>query len=190
MKILSFKKLLIHSILNGTKDTEKGKEIMTEQTLQITEEIKQAEENSVKIEYYTLDGKRPVISMCPGDLIIMCNVLNDYASALDVFSEEKTGYEQAVYKYQAGRCRKIQKKLEESLGYDVQKSIEKCAKKKGKKNNDIGEDALVLAIRTRKEKSQHLDNQETKENKRSTEYENKVTEKDTQTGQIILSDIF
>ena len=41
-----------------------------------------AEEEGIRIEYYTLDGEKPEIRMCPGDLMIICNVLHDYAQML------------------------------------------------------------------------------------------------------------
>lgn len=44
---------------------------MTRETVDITSEIGKAEEDGVRIEYYTLDGKAPEIYMCPGDLIII-----------------------------------------------------------------------------------------------------------------------
>ena len=50
------------------------------ETIKMTSEIMDAEEQSVRIEYYALDGKKPEIFMCPGDLIIICNVLHDYAA--------------------------------------------------------------------------------------------------------------
>ena len=77
---------------------------MTKETVQITEDIKEAEESGIEIEYYTLDGKKPVLHMAPGDLMIICNVLHDYAQEPLV------------------------------------------------KDNDIGEDALVLAMRQRNRK--------------------------------------
>lgn len=131
---------------------------MTEETLEITKEIHSSEENNLRIKYYTLDGRQPELSMCPGDLIVICNILHDYASALEVFANEKEGYEKALYEYQADRCGKIRRKIEESLGYSVEKAIEKCAKKNGKKRKaDVGEDALVLAIRYRNKSSKEKD---------------------------------
>lgn len=34
---------------------------MTEETIRITDEVRNSEEGSVRIEYYTLDGRRPEI---------------------------------------------------------------------------------------------------------------------------------
>lgn len=126
---------------------------MTEETLQMSMDIKKQEENGIRIEYYMLDGRRPEINMCPGDLVIICNVMHDYATLLESLVPEKEGYEQAMYEYHAGRCRKIQHKIEDAMNYSVEQAIAKCQKKKGKKNDDdIGEDAMVLAARMRRKK--------------------------------------
>lgn len=55
--------------------------VMTEETIRITDEVRKSEEDSVRIKYYTLDGNRPEIYMCPGDLIVICNVLHGYYNA-------------------------------------------------------------------------------------------------------------
>ena len=130
---------------------------MTAETLQISMDIKNHEEESgVRIEYYTLDGQQPEIYMCPGDLYIICNVMHDYASLLETLIPEKEGIEKATYGYHAGRCRKIQQKIESAMNYNVEQAIKKCRKKQGKKadDDDVGEDAMVLAIRRRKKKKE------------------------------------
>ena len=74
---------------------------MTDETIRITDEVRKSEEDSLRIEYYTLDGRRPEIYMCPGDLIVICNVLHDYAAAMEVFSSEDPGWDQALFEYHA-----------------------------------------------------------------------------------------
>ncbi len=49
--------------------------------------------------------------------------------------------------YQMQRIKEIQTKLENSIGYNRDKQLEICMKKKSKKDDDIGEDALVLAVK-------------------------------------------
>lgn len=124
---------------------------MTEETIRITDNIKNSEEGSVRIGYYTLDGNRPEIYMCPGDLIVICNVLHDYAAAMEVFAEEDPGWDQALFEYHAKRCRKIQKQIETAMGYNVEEAVEKCRKNmnRKRKDDDVGEDAFVLAVRAR-----------------------------------------
>lgn len=125
--------------------------VMTEETIRITDEVRKSEEDSVRIKYYTLDGNRPEIYMCPGDLIVICNVLHDYAAAMEVFSSEDPGWDQALFEYHAQRCRKIQKQIETAMGYNVEEAVEKCRKNmnRKRKDDDIGEDTFVLAVRAR-----------------------------------------
>ena len=91
--------------------------------------------------------------------MIICNVLHDYAQMLSESAAINIGYAQASYIYHADRCRKIQAKIESQMGYSTEAAIEKCEKKHkyyGQeplvKDNDIGEDALVLAMRQRNRK--------------------------------------
>ena len=76
--------------------------------------------------------------------------------------------------HHANRCRKIQVKIESQMGYSTEAAIEKC-KKKHKyigqeplfKGSDVGEDAVILAMRQRH-------HQKSKENKRRKEFEDGV----------------
>lgn len=132
---------------------------MTEETMDITKEIISNENNGIRIESYTLDGKKPEIFMSPGDLYVICNVLHDYASALGFFAEEKEGYEKALYEIHVERCRNIQRHIESEIGYNVEAAIRKCLKKKNKtKENDVGEDAFTLAVRQRRKKEEEKKN--------------------------------
>lgn len=127
------------------------------ETIKMTNEIMEAEEQNVRIEYYTLDGKRPEIFMCPGDLIIICNVLHDYAALLSEISEDELNDNLAKfqYSYHMNRCKKIQMQIEEAMGYSTEEALLKCHKKKTREDvDDIAEDALVLAAKRRKKKQE------------------------------------
>lgn len=111
----------------------------------------------VDIEYYNLKGKELHMLLPPGDLIKICNVLHDYTDLLMAYIEEyKDDTTKAVtvasYEIYVSRLKKIQIKIEDTLGYHVETAIEKCRKKAQKKYADIGEDALVLASRVRVDK--------------------------------------
>ena len=125
---------------------------MIQETARITEEIRKAEEEKVRIESYTLDGQKPELYMCPGDLIVLCNVLHDYAELLENIIDVDQGYQAALYQYHAQRCRKIQHYIEKELNYDAAAAIRRCRKKtkKTREKDDIGEDAFVLAVRRRR----------------------------------------
>lgn len=127
------------------------------ETIKMTNEIMEAEEQNVRIEYYTLDGKRPEIFMCPGDLIIICNVLHDYAALLSEISEDELNdnLTKFQYSYHMNRCKKIQMQIEEAMGYSTEEALLKCHKKQTREDvDDIAEDALVLAAKRRKKKQE------------------------------------
>lgn len=74
-------------------------------------------------------------------------------SFLQEIAEEVKGHgvAVAVYNYHHDRCKKIQKIIEDAMGYSTEAAIEKCKKKRERENKeDIGEDALVLATRARR----------------------------------------
>ena len=53
------------------------------------------------------------------------------------------------YEYHAEKLRKIADKLQAGIGYDYDKAVERCKKKRARKShsNDVGEDALLLTVR-------------------------------------------
>ncbi len=108
-------------------------------------------EDEVSIEYLNMSTfKDATIRSCYGDLFIICNALDDYASQIDKFRIENDleGLAEANYLYHADRCKKISNKIADQIGYDKIKTLEKCRKKYQKEDtSDIGEDALVLAIK-------------------------------------------
>lgn len=84
------------------------------------------------------------IETCSGEIRIIIEALADY---YDIVSEKVNGmdgYAKAAWTYRMQRITEIQTKLEESIGYYRDKQLEICMKKKPKKDDDIGEDALVL----------------------------------------------
>nr|DAJ14593.1 MAG TPA: hypothetical protein [Siphoviridae sp. ctdzB12] len=110
----------------------------------------------IDVEYYNLKGEELHMLLPPGDLIKICNVLHDYTDLLGTCIEEyKDDIDKAVtvanYAIYADRLKRIQTKIEDVLGYSTAKAIEKCRKKafKNKDNGDIGEDALILASKSR-----------------------------------------
>lgn len=62
---------------------------------------------------------------------------------------ELTGFHRATYEYHAEKLRKIADKLQAGIGYDYDKAVERCKKKRARKShsNDVGEDALLLTVR-------------------------------------------
>lgn len=128
---------------------------------EMTERVEEAEKGNLPIRYYNLKSKcYQGIHSCEGDMVVICNAMADYADLMMEFIRQSDyeGYQKAFYEVHANRCRKISEKLQEQIGYDRNAAIEKCrAKKKyyeqggGESDNDIGEDAMVLAIKKGRE---------------------------------------
>lgn len=131
---------------------------------EITEEIEMAEKGNIPIQFYNLKaGCYQGIHTCEGNMIVIINALADYADIMQEYIRQEgdnfLGYKKAFYELHAERCRKIGKQLESQIGYDRDATIEKCKKKHGYlgdddggSNSDIGEDAMVLALRKNKKK--------------------------------------
>lgn len=174
-------------VKNGRRD------IVTKDTAHITNDIAQSENENVRIEYYTVPSwtkknETKEISMCPGDLMIICNVLHDYANLLMECLNSKADEEAIagnfyLYEYHAKRCKKIQNKIESAMNYSTAAAIEKCRKKQGKKSkgDDVGEDALVLALKCRREQ---LD----KKSSEAAKMESSTEKKEDVDGQMSLFD--
>lgn len=130
---------------------------MVEDSIEIMEDVIDDERCRVSIRYCSVThSQEETITICEGDLIVICNVLADYADLLDEFLEKdrkRLGF-CAVMQYERmrDRCRKITERLQEKTGYDRNAAIEKCRRKAGrmaKADTGIGEDALVLSARRR-----------------------------------------
>lgn len=114
-------------------------------------------EKNVDVEYYNLSAQELHFKICPGDLQIVCNVLYDYCNMLsEMLTDPPEGVDgntieiwKARYEYYLERVRKIREKIETGIGYSTEKAIEKCNKRKPKKDDDIGEDAIVMAMKKR-----------------------------------------
>lgn len=111
----------------------------------------------------------------------ICNVLYDYSSIFEDFIQEARekgeAWKEFTYGYHLNRCRKIQKKIEESMGYSTEAAIINCRKKQGRKekNDDVGEDALTLLVKKNiKEKKEKEHSEQSKKGKKSTSIEGQM----------------
>lgn len=135
---------------------------MVEDSVKILEDVADDERRRVSIRYYSMTRSREeTITSCEGDLVVICNVLADYADLLDEFlknDRERLGFCTVMqYERMRDRCRKITAGLQGKTGYDRDAAIEKCRRKAGrnpKADAGIGEDALVLSARRRAEAKQ------------------------------------
>lgn len=87
-----------------------------------------------------------MIETSSGELRIIIDALADYHDIVMEKVKVMEGYAEAAWINRADKIKKIQTKLEESIGYSRDKQIEVCQKKKSKKQDDIGGDALELAF--------------------------------------------
>lgn len=72
----------------------------------------------------------------------------------------KTAWAKAAWGNRLERIKQIQTKLEESTGYSRDKQLEICMKRKPVKDNDIGEDAMVLMYRRGKAEAERKEKKE------------------------------
>lgn len=95
-----------------------------------------------------LEGPRK-INTCYGDICKIVNALRDYARMLRIVCAEWNlqGYHQAVYEFHADKLEEISKKYQAGIGYDYDKAIEKCRKKREKQrqDDDVGGEAMAMA---------------------------------------------
>ena len=109
----------------------------------------------VVFQLHDADGEREIRS-CYGDIYKVINALMDYARMLELVCDEWNlgAYHRAVYELQAGNLRSIAKKYQEAIGYDYDAAVAKCEakKKRTRKDDDIGGDALELTLNHKREK--------------------------------------
>lgn len=104
----------------------------------------------VVLRFRDIDGERE-IKTCYGDIYKIVNVFMDYARLLELIGDEWSldAYHRAVNEVTADKLRSIAKKYQEAIGYDYEDALAKCEakKKKARKDDDIGTDALELAFK-------------------------------------------
>lgn len=89
------------------------------------------------------------IRTCYGDICKIVNALRDYSKLLRMVCTEWNlqGFHQAVYEIHAETLEKISKKYQAGIGYDYDKAMEKCQKKRerAQRDDDVGGEALMMA---------------------------------------------
>ena len=89
------------------------------------------------------------IRTCYGDICKIVNALRDYSRLLRMACDEWAlpAFQQAFFELHAEKLETISKKFQSGIGYDYDKALEKCQKKRRKHRDDIGDEALALAYR-------------------------------------------
>ena len=122
---------LLHSLHEAKKETsrEEEKRVMIEKAVNIR----------LLCDY--------VVTCSYGDIVLIIGMLHSYVDMLD----ETMGDDIMYQAYYRGKFVEIADRLAAQIGYDYEKQMEKCRKKHDKKEkyDDIGEDAMVLAVRGR-----------------------------------------
>ena len=113
--------------------------------------------SEVLLHVFDLSGTHEV-KTCYGDVVKIVNALRDYAKLLETVCDEWDlgGFHRATYEYQAEKLRQIADKFQRGIGYDYDDAVRKCQKLRGKKprNADVGEEAMVLAVKRGFEQAQ------------------------------------
>lgn len=135
---------------------------ITESTLETVEmsEIDGTELGAV-IQYISLSKESmaheaKALHTCMGDLYVIVNALYDYANILERLPLEKepSGYQKEFFLLHAARCRKIAGKFSQQMGYDYQKALERCQKRRAKENgsSDTGMDGIEALVQKQRHK--------------------------------------
>lgn len=95
-----------------------------------------------------LDGLHEMRT-CYGDICKTVNALRDYAKIMRMVCDEWNlqGYHRAIYEFHADKLEEISKKFQAGIGYDYDKAVKTCQRKRGRKprNDDVGGEAMVMA---------------------------------------------
>ena len=78
-----------------------------------------------------------------GDLVLIVSMIRDYVKGLDNLKQEDIQWQV----YYRNKFMQMAEKISEQLGYDYDKALEKCLKKR-KNESDVGKDALILALKS------------------------------------------
>ncbi len=100
------------------------------------------------------------VRLAYGDLVLIVAMVEDYVKGLDEIKQDDILWNS----YYHDKFKKISENIQEQIDYDYEKAKEKCLKKK-EKASDVGEEALVLAVKhapkpKKKEESEDESNEE------------------------------
>lgn len=137
-----------------------------------------ADQLFIDLEYYDLHGGTHHIYMAPGNIQWICNILYNYENMFDDFinTPPKWAIDVPGWKWdmqwKRDRIHKIRMQLETGLGYSTEEHWEKCLKKRRKKkNDDIGGDALELVLRKMiEQKNDSPNSQKSEHQKKSSDH--------------------
>ncbi len=85
------------------------------------------------------------VTLSYGDIVLIISMLRDYVKGLDEIKGDSIDW-QAYYR---NKFLGMADRMQQQIGYDYDKAVEKCRKKQEKtaSSSDVGEDALILALK-------------------------------------------
>ena len=92
------------------------------------------------------------IRTCEGDLFLICDALEDYVDICEQYIERErdklTAYQVGAIECRIERYRHIAGKYADAIGYDREKALARCAKRRAAEGcEDVGEEALSALVR-------------------------------------------
>lgn len=92
------------------------------------------------------------IRTCEGDLFLICDALEDYANICEQYIERErdklTAYQVGAIECRIERYRYIAGKYAAAIGYDREKAMARCAKRRAAEGREgVGEEALSALVR-------------------------------------------
>ena len=93
-----------------------------------------------------------VVRTCEGDLLLICDALEDYAHICEQCVEREqdrlTAYQIETIKCRIERYKHIAGKYAAAIGYNREKALARCAKRRATEGReDVGEEALSALVR-------------------------------------------
>lgn len=111
----------------------------------------------ITFQLHDADGDREIKS-CYGDIYKVINALMDYAKLMELVGDEWNlqPHHRAIYEIHAEKLRGIARKYQKAIGYDYDAAVARCEakKKKAHQDDDIGGDALDLAMKQESKKKE------------------------------------
>lgn len=107
-----------------------------------------------------------VVSCSYGDIVLIICMLHDYVKMMDKIKDDDILWKA----YYRNRFVTMADRLAGQIDYDYDVAVEKCRKKQENRYSDVGEDAMVLAVRSGGTKKK----EPTKENLNKDESNSKV----------------
>ena len=119
-------------------------------------ELEQWMDSGFTLCIHTLAGIRQM-KTCYGDIVKIVNALRDYARILEMGCVQwhLEGFHLASYQCHADKLRHIADKFQDGIGYDYDAALERCKKRREhpKRDEGIGEEAMMLAVRSASEQA-------------------------------------